>query len=88
MVKMYSTMEWMFYDTTLQTLKLRDQMPGLSKIAEVVLIISHSNAELERLFSLVKKKSLERSSMKLDGKLSSILAMKTKYPESSTPCYH
>ena len=61
----------------------------LSKIAEVVLIIPHSNAELERLFSLVKKKkSLERSSMKLDGKLSSILAMKTKYPESSTPCYH
>ena len=28
----------------------------LSKIAEVVLIIPHSYAELERLFSLVKKK--------------------------------
>ena len=26
--------------------------------------------------------------MKLDGTLSSILAMKTMYPESSTPCYH
>ena len=32
----------------------------LSKIAEVVLIIPHSNAELERLFSLVKKKKIFR----------------------------
>ncbi len=60
----------------------------LPKLAEIVLIIPHSNAELERLFSIVKKnKSLERSSMKLDGTLSSILAMKTMYPESQTPCY-
>ena len=60
----------------------------LPKVAEIVLIIPHSNAELERLFSIVRKnKSLERSSMKLDGLLSSILSMKTMYPESSTPCY-
>ena len=26
--------------------------------------------------------------MKLDASLSSILTMKTMYPESSTPCYH
>eukprot|EP00795_Rhopilema_esculentum_P010107 gene10107-18765_t len=60
----------------------------LPKLAEIILIIPHSNAELERLFSIVKKnKSLERSSMKLGGTLSSILAMKTMYPESNTPCY-
>eukprot|EP00795_Rhopilema_esculentum_P011061 gene11061-19920_t len=60
----------------------------LSKLAEINLIILHSNAELERLFSIVKKnKSLERSSMKLGGTLSSILAIKTLYPESNTPCY-
>ena len=60
----------------------------LPKVAEIVLIIPHSNAELERLFSIVRKnKSLERSSMKLDGTLSSILSMKTMYPESSVPCY-
>ena len=59
----------------------------LPKVAEIVLIIPLSNAELERLFSIVrKKKSLERSSMKL-GTLSSILSMKTMYPESSVPCY-
>ena len=59
----------------------------LPKVAEIVLIIPLSNAELERLFSIVrKKKSLERSSMKL-GTLSSILSMKTTYPESSVPCY-
>ena len=51
-------------------------------------IIPHRNAELERLFSIVKKKSLERSSMKLDGILSSILVIKAMYPRSSTLCYH
>ena len=59
----------------------------LPKVAEIVLIIPLSNAELERLCSIVrKKKSLERSSMKL-GTLSSILSTKTMYPESSVPCY-
>ena len=80
------------YGTKLQLWKLLDHTKRfklLPKIAEVVLIIPHSNAELERLFSIVKKnKSLECSSMKPDGTLSSILAKKTMYPESSTPCYH
>ena len=61
----------------------------LPKVAEFVLIIPHNNSELEILVSIVKKNIyLQRSSMKLDGTLSSILAMKTMYPESSTPCYH
>ena len=61
----------------------------LPKVAEVDLIIPHSNAASERLISIVKRnKSLVCSSMKLDGTLSSILAMKTMYPESSTLCYH
>ena len=61
----------------------------LPKVAEIVLIIPRSIAELERLFSIVEKnKSLERSSTKLDRTLSSILAMKTMYPESSAPCNH
>ena len=60
----------------------------LPKVAEIVLIIPHSKAGLERLFSIVKKnKCLDRSSMKLDGTLSSILAMKTMYPESTVPCH-
>ena len=60
----------------------------LPKVAEIVLIIPHSNAELERLFSIVRKnKSLERASMKLDGTLSIILSMKIMYPESSVPCH-
>ena len=60
----------------------------LAKLAEIILIIPHSNAEWERLVSIVtKNKSLERSSMKLGGTLSSILVMKPMYPESNTPCY-
>lgn len=42
--------------------------------------------ELERLFSFVKKnKTNARSSLKLGGTLSSILAMKSMYPELKTP---
>ena len=60
----------------------------LPKVAKVTLVIQHSNAELERLFSIVRKnKSLDRSSLSLDGTLSSILATKTMYPKSETPCY-
>ena len=59
----------------------------LQKVAEI--IIPHGNAELDRLFSIVQKnKSLENSSMKLDGTLSSILEMEAMYLESCTPCYH
>ena len=53
-----------------------------------MLVLPHSNAELERLFSMERKnKTLERSSLKLDGTLSSMLAIKTMYPESDCPCF-
>ena len=49
----------------------------LSKIAQVVLIIPHSNANEERVFSLItKNKTMFRSNMKLDGTLQSILSIK------------
>ena len=34
-----------------------------------------------------KNKTLERSSLKLDGTLSSILAVKTMHAESDYPCF-
>lgn len=55
----------------------------LIRVAEVVVILPHSNTEEERLFSIVRKNKTEsRSSMKPDGTLSSILSMKHAYPES------
>lgn len=60
----------------------------LPLLAEIVLVIPHSNAGQERLFSVVRKnKTDSRSSLKLDGSLSSILAMKCHNPEGVTPCY-
>ena len=57
------------------------------KVAELILVLPHSNAEEERLFSIVRKNKTEsRSSMNLSGTLSSILAMKTSFPESTIPC--
>ena len=60
----------------------------LPLLAEIVLVIPHSNAGQERLFSVVRKnKTDSRSPLKLDGSLSSILAMKCHNPEAVTPCY-
>ena len=50
----------------------------LFRVAEVVMSIRHSNAGEERIFSLVSKnKTPSRSSLKLDGTLSSLITVKT-----------
>ena len=60
----------------------------LPRIASIVLVIPHRNADQERLFSNVRKnKADSRSSLKLDETLSSIHLMKTHYPEVTIPCY-
>ena len=60
----------------------------LPRIAVIVLVLPHSNASLERLFSIIRKNKTDmRSSLKLDGTLSSILSMKTHNPESRTLCF-
>lgn len=64
------------------------RFPNLSKVAEVVLVLPHSNAGEERLFSIVRKNKTEaRASLKLDGTLSNLLAMKCQYPEATVPCF-
>ena len=60
----------------------------LPRIAVIVLVLPHSNASLERLFSIIRKNKTDmRSSLKLDGTLCSILSIKTHIPESITPCF-
>ena len=60
----------------------------LPRIASIVLVIPHRNADQERLFSNVRKNKVDsRSSLKLDETLSSIHLMKTHYPEVTIPCY-
>lgn len=50
----------------------------LFKVAEVIMTIPHSNAGEERIFSLINKnKTPSRSSLNLDGTLSSIITVKT-----------
>ena len=57
----------------------------LAKVSLLVLTIPHSNAEEERLFSLVtKNKTKFRPNLKLDGTLASILTIKLANPQ---PCY-
>ena len=50
----------------------------LFKVAEAVMTIPHSNAKEERIFSLINKnKTPSRSSLKIDGTLSSLITVKT-----------
>ena len=54
----------------------------LAKVALLVLTIPHSNAEEERVFSLVtKNKTKFRPNLKLDGTLASILTIKLANPQ-------
>ena len=55
------------------------------KLAKVALVIPHSNADEERIFSMVtKNKTVFRSNLKLDGTLGSILKVKLANSESCT----
>ena len=59
-------------------------------VAHIVLITSHSNAGIERVYSLVNKSKLsktERNRLDIDGILASTLAVKLDRPESVTKCY-
>ena len=70
------------------TLDKFSNLENLSKVAETVIVVPHSNAEEERLFSIVRKnKTDSRSRLNVDGTLSNILAVKLAYSENSTPCY-
>lgn len=62
----------------------------LFKVAEIVLIVPHSNACIERVYSLVNKNKRigsERNRLDIDGSLASIIAVKLDRPESDAKCY-
>ena len=60
----------------------------LPKVAGLVLVLPYSNAGEEQLFSIVRKNKTEsRASMRPEGTLSSLLAMKLQYPEQTVLCH-
>ena len=57
---------------------------GISDVAKTVLILPHSNAGEERVFSLIRKnKTAFRPSLQVDGTLASLLTIKMANKESS-----
>lgn len=63
----------------------RDRFRRLSCVAKLVLVIPHSNAGEERVFSMVKKnKTPSRPSLGLDNTLSGLLTVKLGVKE---PCH-
>src|SRR4029434_10068660 len=57
----------------------------LAAVAKLVLVLAHSNADAERVFSVVGlNKTKTRNSLALDGTLSSIMAIKRADLE---PCF-
>ena len=73
------------YLSTLKSSDGRQMFKRLSKIAMLVLVIPHSNASEERVFSMVRKnKTPFRPSLSLDNTLPSILTVKLATEE---PCH-
>ena len=57
----------------------------LCEVARLVLTLPHSNADEERVFSLIRQNKTDaRSSLSLDGTLSSLICIKMANPE---PCF-
>ena len=60
---------------------------NIFKLAEVFFVIPHSNVEFESIVIIVREKNDVGYTLKLDVTLSSVLAVKSKYPKSYVPCY-
>ena len=67
---------------------LKSKLPLLAEIALSVLVIPHSNAGEERVFSTIRKNKTEfRSRLQLGGSLNAIMRIKMSIPKHLMPCY-
>ena len=67
---------------------LEPKLPSLGAIALSVLVVPHSNAGEERVFSMIKKNKTDfRANLQLDGSLNSIMRIKMSHPEELLPCH-
>ena len=67
---------------------LKEKLPRLTEIALSVLVIPHSNAGEERVFSMIRKNKTEfRSRLQLGGSLHAIMRVKMAVPEKLMACY-
>ena len=70
----------------LSSLRAADNSSRLARVAKLVLTIPHSNAQEEKLFSMVRKnKTAFRPSLDPEGTLSSILTIKLAARVSTLP---
>ena len=67
---------------------LEQRFPLLSEIALAILVVPHSNAADERVFSMIRKNKIEfRSRLDLYRSLNSVIKVKMSLPEQIKPCY-
>ena len=66
---------------------LRQRFPLLNEIALAILVIPHSNAADERVFSMIRKNKTEiRSRLDLSTPLNSVMRIKMSLLEQIQPC--
>ena len=66
---------------------LRQWFPLLNKIASAILVVPHSNAADERVFSMIRKNKREiRSRLDLSTLLNSVMRVKMSLLEQIQPC--
>ena len=68
---------------------LQQRFPLLTEIALAILVVPHSNAADERVFSMIKKKTKQnfRSRLDLSKSLNSVMRVRMSLPEQIQPCY-
>ena len=67
---------------------LEPKLPHLGSIALSVLVVSHTNAGEERVFSMIKKNKTDfRALLQLAGSLNSIMRIKMSHLEELLPCH-
>ena len=76
---------WAYLGSVKDVVTSHPQFSLLANVAKLVLTLSHSNADEERVFSLIRQNKTDfRSALSLDGTLASILTVKMA---SEEPCY-
>ena len=67
---------------------LRQRSPLRTEIALAILVVPHSNAANERVFSMIRKnKTKFRSRLDLSKSLNFVMRVKMSLPEQIQPCY-
>ena len=78
---------WHFISKIISPATGLPKYPTMSKIARLIVVMYHSNADCERIFSLVNKNKTEFRSLLSTNMLGNLMTRRMDLMSSGTPCY-